>query len=234
MKTPAPTLLTCLLLCLALTPAIAAPSGSELGGESPAALVERLRQAAADENFGEFAACLAPPARKEMAMGLWTGTTMMIGMASSTDSFADGLGEAIIGAMEGEAASSEEAAKAKQAKAELEKKFADWQKRYDDVMAKYGLPKLSAQEDPGDLEEHFAKIDLVGLTNDLGGLLKLFRESEGGRADTSVPEGQLEDLVIEGDTARGMLGGDVAEMIRIDGRWYIKKIPEKDQIPAGN
>jgi hypothetical protein len=213
-----------LILLVGLVSPLAAQTPA--GADSPAALVERLRQAAAEENFGELSACLAPDARREMAMGLWAGTTMMLGMSAAMTEMAAGMGEAVAG--------EEMTEEAKVAKAELDKKVAGWQSRYDAVMTKHGLPKLSATEDPGDPEALFAKVDLIALTADLGSLLKMLGEEEGATRDSSVPEGQLEGLVINGDSATGKLDGDPVEFVKLDGRWFVKQLPEKDQIPVGN
>jgi hypothetical protein len=220
---------------LILTSLLFAPclQAADLGGDSPAALVERLRAAAKNEDFGELAACLAPAARKEMAIGIWIGSTMMIGMSAAMGDMAVDMGEGMAEAM---GAESEEAkAQAAKAKEEMAKKFEGWKSQYDAAAKKHGLPLLGAEEAAmsGDPEALFATVDLVALTRDFGALLKLVGEDGEGKKDVEVPQGQLENLKVEGDKATGQLDGEAIEFVKVDGRWFIAELPKKDQGPPG-
>lgn len=209
---------------LLLAPALEA--AEQLGAESPQAVVEKLRAAAVDENFGELAKILAPAAREEMAKGIWGGATMMIAMSSAMGDMAAGMGEAA-----GEE-TAEAKAQAAKAKAEAEAKFGVWKKRYDDLAKKHGLPTLDASEDT-DPEAAFAKADHVGVIADFGNLLQSFGEEQAGqkKGEGKKIEGQLENLKVDGDKAEGMLGGDPISFVKIDGRWFIATLPQGEAPP---
>jgi hypothetical protein len=204
---------------LLLAPALHAAAA--LGAESPQALVERLRNAASKEDFGELAACLAPAARLEMAQGIWVGATMMIAMSSAMGDMAAGMGEAMDESEEGKA-------NAAKAKAEAEAKFGVWKKRYDDTAKKHGLPTLESFEKvEGDPSTLLTKTDQVAVITDFGNLLTSFgEEQQGEKRPTKQIEGQLEGLKVDGDTAEGTLGGDPIEFVKIDGRWFIAELPQ--------
>lgn len=216
---PTKSIAAALLAGLLLAPALQAAEAP--GAETPQALVERLRNAADKEDFGELGACLAPEARLEMAKGIWIGTTMMIAMSSAMGDMAAGMGEAMDESEEGKA-------NAAKAKAEAEAKFGVWKKRYDDTAKKHGLPTLDSFEkvegDPNDL---LAKTDQVAVITDFGNLLTSFgEEQQGEKRPGKKVEGQLEGLKIDGNTAEGTLGGDPIKFVKIDGRWFIAELPQ--------
>src|SRR6185436_6716886 len=99
---------TALGLVVLLSAALATPTpsraaGAPLGAETPEKLVERMRKSAEKKDFRELASCLAPEPRKELAQMIWMGATMMIGMATTMGTMAQGMGEALAGdAKEGE------------------------------------------------------------------------------------------------------------------------------------
>lgn len=211
----------CAVLAALLLPAISAPAhAAELGGESPEALITKLRAASETEDFGQLAALLAPDARLEMAQGLWAGATMMVAMSSSMGDLAAGMGEAL-----GED-TEEGKAQAAKAKAELAAKFGAIKQRYDDVAKKHGMPTLDATEGDIDPASLFAKADLVALIGDYGALLKSVAEESGAKKTSrDIPE-TLEGLKIDGDKASAKLGGEDINFVKIDGRWFIANLPQ--------
>ena len=192
-----------------------------MGAESPQAVVEKLKAATQEENFGALATLLAPEARAEMAKGIWAGTTMMIAMSSAMGEMAVGMGEEM-GEQTPEA--KQQAAKAK---AEADAKFGVWKKRYDDVAKKHGLPSLDSSQE-ADPEALFAKADHVALISDFGGLLQSFGEEQGShkKGEGKKIEGGLENLKVDGDRAEATLAGDPIKFVKIDGRWYIAELPQ--------
>lgn len=209
-----------LALAAALLLAPVARAAEAPGADSPAALVERLRGAAENEDFGELAACLAPDARKEMAQGIWVGATMMIAMSASMGDMAAGMGEA----MSDETPEAKE--QAAKAKAEAEAKFGPWKKRYDETAKKHGLPTLDQNEMEGDPGQLFDKVDTLAVIRDFGAMLKDFTKEQGKGGGGKKVEGQLENLKVEGDTASGTLEGDPIKFVKIEGRWYISELPQ--------
>lgn len=204
-----------------------------LGGETPEAVVERLRAAAVAEDFRELGACMAPEARKELAIGIYLGSTMMIGMAQAMGGMGADMGA---GMAEGLGADDKEAKKqAEKAKKELEAKFAPWEKRYNTLAKKHGLPALGAEDKGFDPEAAFAKVDSLALLADFGALLKAFgKESGESSPKPPAPTGKLKGLKIEGDRASGEIDSEPITFVKLDGRWYIAEVPKKKEAPEGN
>ena len=214
-------------LVVLLAAALAAPipgraGGAPLGAETPEKLVERMRRSAEKKDFGELASCLAPEPRKELAQMIWLGATMMIGMATTMGSMAEGMGEALAGeAKEGEA---------KGAGPKVDPKLAALAKRYDDVAKKHGLPGLKDEDSSADPAALFAKVDAVEMVADFGALLDGIGEATGEAAPAPpVPAGKLEGLKIEGDRATATLDGEPITFLKIEGRWFIAELPKKPE-----
>lgn len=216
-------------LVVLLSAALAAPipsraAGAPLGAESPEQLVERMRKSAEKKDFRELASCLAPEPRKELAQMIWLGATMMIGMATTMGSMAEGLGEAL--ADEGK----DGGAKAGAAEPKADPKLAALAKRYDDVAHKHGLPGLKDEDSSADPAAMFAKVDAVEAVGDFGALLDGIGEATGQAAPAPpVPAGKLEGLKIDGDKATAVLDGEPITFLKIDGRWFIAELPKKPE-----
>lgn len=227
MKTNVRRTSTAVCLVVVLLSALAAPipgraAGAALGAETPEKLVERMRRSAETKDFRELASCLAPEPRKELAQMIWLGATMMIGMATTMGSMAEGMGEALAGA-EGEA-------KAGADKPKTDPKLEALAKRYDDVAKKHGLPGLKDEDSSADPAEMFAKIDAVEVVGDFGALLDGIGEATGEAPPAPpVPAGKLEGLKIEGDKASASLDGEPITFVKIDGRWFIAELPKKPE-----
>ncbi len=217
-------------LVVLLSAALAAPTpgraaGAPLGAETPEKLVERMRKSAEKKDFRELAACLAPAPRKELAQMIWMGATMMIGMATSMGTMAQGMGEAMAGdAKEGEAQADKAPAAPK-----VDPKLEALAQRYDAVAHKHGLPGLKDEKEPaGDPAALFDKVDTVEVVGDFGALLDGIGEATGEAAPAPpVPAGKLEGLKIDGDKATGQLDGEPVTFEKIDGRWFISELPKK-------
>ncbi len=223
-----------LSLALATSP-FAAAAKVAAGAESPEALVARIEQAAAKGDVAEIAACLAPQDRAEMALGLVLGAGMMIGfMGMSGDmgsAMAEGMGEAVTG----QELPAEDKAKLEQGKQEMEKKAADLQKRYDQILTKHGLadklnneaPLEGDPEDPANLARLLSGVDDVALISDLWGLFKDLGEGENISKSGPLAGGaKITDLKVQGDRATARAGDEAVELVKIDGRWYAK-VPDK-------
>jgi hypothetical protein len=214
-------------LVVLLSAALAAPTpsraaGTPLGAETPEKLVERMRKSAEKKDFRELAACLAPAPRKELAQMIWMGATMMIGMATSMGTMAQGMGEAMAGeAKEGEAKPAE--------KPKTDPKLEALAQRYDAVAHKHGLPGLKDEKEPeGDPAALFDKVDAVEVVGDFGALLDGIGEATGEPAPAPpVPAGKLEGLKIDGDKATAQLDGEPVTFVKIDGRRFIAELPKK-------
>src|SRR6185436_17967488 len=213
---------TALGLVVLLSAALATPTpsraaGAPLGAETPEKLVERMRQSAEKKDFRELASCLAPEPRKELAQMIWMGATMMIGMATTMGTMAQGMGEALAGE-----------AKEDADKPKVDPKLAALAKRYDDVAHKHGLPGLKDEDSGADPATLFAKVDAVEVVGDFGALLDGIGEATGEAAPAPpVPAGKLEGLKIDGDKASAKLDGEPITFVKIDGRWFIAELPKK-------
>jgi hypothetical protein len=217
-------------LVVLMSAALAAPApsraaGPPLGAETPEKLVERMRQSAEKKDFRELASCLAPAPRKELAQMIWMGATMMIGMATTMGTMAQGMGEAIAGdAKEGEPK------KADADKPKVDPKLEALAKRYDDVAHKHGLPGLKDENSSADPAKLFDKVDAVEVVGDFGALLDGIGEATGEAAPAPpVPAGKLEGLKIDGDKASAQLDGEPITFVKIDGRWFIAELPKKPE-----
>jgi len=216
----------------------AAPAKREMGAETPEALVERMKKAAADQNIAEMAACMSPKSRTEMAMGMYLGATMMVAFSEMGLE----MGGAMAGGMD-EMMSEEDKKKAQE---NLEKGKADVAKlkeRYNEMVGKYGLPKLPAEGEPEadmpkeEAEKLFASIDQGAFVEDVMKFLESMPSEDKPSADEAapvkIPEGPLENLQVSGDTASGSVGGEELQFVKIDGRWYVEMPEEGAAAPEG-
>lgn len=235
-RSPCATALALVLsLALAASP-LAAAAQVAAGAESPEALVARIEQAAAKGDVAEIAACLAPEDRAEMALGLVLGAGMMIGFMGMSGDMGAAMAEGVGEAMAGQELSAEDKAKLDKGKQDMEKKAADLQKRYDQILTKHGLadklnneaPLEGDPEDPKNLERLFTGVDDVALISDLWGLFKDLGEGENISKSGPLAGGaKVTDLKVQGDRATAKAGDEAVEMVKIDGRWYAKVPDEK-------
>jgi len=216
-----------LCLVLALQPALAA--SRPLGAESPEALARRLTAAAEAGDFGEIAACLDPGARAEMALGMVAATAMMMSFMQMGSEMAGGMAEGMGEALSGEAPTPEQKAEVEKAKKEAAEKMAGLQKRFEGVLGKHGLSDLAAgapmpgEASPEEAQKRLQGVDQVALLEDLVGVLTDLNPEAG---QTMKPSREMyaaiTDVKVEGETASAKSGERTIEMVKIDGRWYLK------------
>lgn len=246
------TVLTLLAVVVSGSPITAQARVLELGAESPEALVARMQSAAAALDFAELAACLDPDSRREMAGGLYLGSVMMVAFSGMMAGMGEMMGEMTAGMAEafgdeeaGEQARLELAASPElaEAQAKTERLIA----RFNEVAGRHGLPLLEedddAELDQESFEEIFETVDQPALIADLMGFLLEMMEEMGDSEDAMaagpgdelsqrVPMGELTDLVIDGDSASGLIDGERVELVRLDGRWFAK-IEERGHVEGG-
>jgi len=222
------------LLALPALAAAAAPPG----GDSPQAVVARLNAAAADKDFAEMVACMAPAARREMAAGLLIGSTMILAFmdmgAEMATGLAEGMAEGMVEGMTGE----EMPAAQKKAKEEAKKASAALKERYDGILEKHGLaermeagPGAAGAEDPEQaMAALLTGVDESALIADLMAFFESLPDDDGKKAmqPMELPT-EVTDYVIAGDRATAKSGDETLQFVRIDGRWYMEPTPKGDE-----
>jgi len=218
-----------LALLLASHAAVALAATQPYGGESPEAVVERMRAAAESEDLGEMAACLSPDDRATLSLTM----VMMTGMVMAFAAMGAEMGEGMAEAFEDEEMSDEERAAAKAErdaeKAEAMAEIEEMGRQFEAIVEKHGLEEVMDDDsnmDDADPAELLAGVDQVALLQDLMGFLEnLPGESEegddGADGPVDVPEGELTGLVVDGSTAHGMIGDEEVDFVKVDDRWYL-------------
>ena len=209
----------------------AAQAPRVMGAETPEALVERMKKAAADQDIAEMAACMSPKSRTEMAMGMYLGATMMVAFSEMGLE----MGGSMAGGMD-DMMSDEDKKKAAENLEKGKAEVAQLKERYNTMVGKYGLPKLPAEGEPEadmpkeEAEKLFASIDQGAFVADVMKFLESMPSEDKPSADEAapvkIPEGPLENLQISGDTASGSVGGEELQFVKVDGRWFVE-MPEE-------
>lgn len=207
----------------------------EGGGETPEAVVERMKKAAADKNMAEVVACLAPKARQEMSAALYLGATMMVAFSQMGSAMGGAMMEGMTGMAEGMGGqvSDEDKKQAAEQAEKTKQELAKLTDNYNTTMKKYGLPQLPKEGEPEpaepskeDMDKMFANLDHGAFVTDVMALLESIPgESKPSEGPFAVQEGALENLKIEGDKASGTVGGETMNFTKIDGRWYLDADP---------
>jgi hypothetical protein len=225
-----------LSLLLVAAPAFA---GAPPGAETPQALVARLRQAAEKKDLAEMMACLAPDARREMALMMVAGVGMMVAFMGMGEGMADMAGDMAEG-ISGEELSAEQKAQMEAGKKEMADKAAALTKRYEGILERHGVSAM--MEDDGPLPEDpaarsaalaklFAGTDDIALVTELMALMSELGEGKGeAPSPVSLPP-EVGDYAISGDRATARAGDETIHFVRVDGRWYF--LPE-DRSGAGS
>ena len=216
---------TAWIAVVALVVVVAAPAFADApGAETPEALVERMRAAAAEEDLGEVMSCLAPEARVEMASMMYLMATMVVAFSQMGVEMGTGMAEGLA-----EDATDEQKAEMEAQKQKAMAEAAKVRDGYNAVMTKYGLPVIpesgEAEEPEGDPKELFASMDQGAFLKDIFAFLESMPgEKEEGAEESKGPldlgDGQLTDLVVDGDSASGKIGGEDVQFVRLDGRWF--------------
>jgi hypothetical protein len=221
-------------------------AGQPPGGETPQALVARLKTAYEKNDFPGIVDCIAPAQRRELAAGLVMGTTMMVafmdmgsemamGMAQG---MAEGMAEAM-GGEGGETQTAEQKAEMEKAKAEAKRKTDELRGRHEAILERHGLKqRMEAMQGSADTggspEEAMAKllagVDERALIVDLMGFMQSLGESQGKMEKKPMLPGEITDYRIDGDHATARAGDETVRFVRVDGRWYLE--PEQNKGPA--
>lgn len=193
------------------------------GAESPEALVERMKAAFENEDFAEVARCIAPDSRATMAQGVYLGATMMVAFSSMGVAMGEAMAEGLAEGMEELTGEEMEPADDDAGLDEAHLEVAEITARYDEIVTRYGLPTMAEGEEESDMpsEDLFEEIDHAAFFADMFGFLNSIGDEGGGPGDAFTRnDGELTDLVIDGDAATGKLGEEEIRFVRVDGRWY--------------
>jgi hypothetical protein len=227
-----------LALLLVALPALAAQK--PYGAESPQALVARVRAAAEAKDMGEMMACLAPAARREMAMVMVAGAGMMIAFAGMGAEMAGGMAEGMTEGMTGEEMTAEQKAEMEKGKREAEAKTADLTKRFEAILERHGVTAMMEDDTPlpdepaardAALAKMFAKTDEIALLTDLLGMMSELGGEEGMKSGPVELGSEVTDYQIDGDHATAKSGDETLRFVKVDGRWYFE--PEEKGGPTG-
>jgi hypothetical protein len=229
---PVRTVASVLALLLLVPPSLIAAAVPP-GAESPQALVERIEKAAEAGDLAEMMACVAPDARREMALAMVAGVGMIVAFMGMGGAMAEGMGEAVAEGMTGEEMTAEQKAEMEEGKAALEAKTAELQKSYEAILERHEVTAMMDDETPlpedpaarsAALAGLFANTDDVALVVDLMGLMGELGESEGmGKPDAPVDlPSEVTGYEIHGDRATATGGEETIEFVKVDGRWYFQ------------
>jgi hypothetical protein len=224
-----------------LVSTLAAPLAAEPpGAATPQALVARMQAAAGKNDIGELMSCLAPDDRREMAVGLVAGATMMVAFMGMAGEMGGDMAEGMAEGVSGESLSAEEKAKLEKGKKEVADKAAAMQKKLEGVLKKHGVDKMMEDSTPLPAEgaerskalaAMFEGTDEIAMSKDLIALLEEVGKAEGKeekpQAPMEVPK-EVTDYKVAGDTATAKSGDETVDFVRVDGRWYFKA-PAKDR-----
>ncbi|HMB52236.1 MAG TPA: hypothetical protein VKU40_02895 [Thermoanaerobaculia bacterium] len=188
------------------------------GGESPHAVLERARAAAEAGDWGELASCLAPADRTRLTWDTILITGMMLDHAFMAEQRlaeeAEASGQGGIPDDEAEPSAGNEEIAA----------------RLHALLDDHGVHRVPQDEVlEAEPAEVLAGVDQVSLLPRLMAVLVELtgdeeeEGTEGGMApiDLPLPAGELTDVVTDGSTARGTIGGQQVEFLQVDGRWYL-------------
>lgn len=177
-------------------------AAAEPGGTTPEEVFDRFAAATADKDWEEMAACVSPEALVEMNASMVMMGGMIVAFAAMGEGMADEMGD------EGQA----EAAAVD---------VAELQTQFEELLAKHGIDEatldaLETEGDEAEMPEAFRSpeffADIMGFIDSVPG------DDSGG---PTPPEGGLENLVIDGDTATATVDGNEGGFVRVDGRWYV-------------
>ena len=84
-----------------------------------------------------------------------------------------------------------------------------------------GAPPAETDEEiEENLRKMFEGVDLGALIGDIMAFMN--ERIPDAKTKKAVPEGDLGDVQIDGDTATATIGDEVQHFVRVDGRWYIR------------
>ena len=221
-----------LALVLVSLPCLAAKK--PYGGDSPQAVVERLKGAADANDLGEVMACLAPDSRREMAMMMTAGVGMMVAFAGVGSEMAGGMAESMAEGLSGEEMTAEQKAEVEEGKRKVQEKTAELVKRYEAILDKHKLTEAMNDDTPvpeepearrAALAKALANTDEIALVTDLMALMNELGGEEGMKSSPVDIGPEVTDYAIEGDTATAKAGDETVRFVKVEGRWYV--LPEE-------
>lgn len=207
------------LLVLALAAAPLTARNVEYGAATPQELIQRLEKAAKSDDLAEMVRCMEPAGRQAMAAMITLMPIMMMAFGGMAGAMADGVSEAVTGE------SQEAAVKVEQEMAALKQDFTA-------LLAKYNIGDPFDEEADFDAETALAAIDHGAYVADVLAFLTERFPGESGSQKPMPFQGEdfaITELTVNGDHAVARAGDEFAEMIRIDGRWYLHT-PEDRQV----
>ena len=176
------------------------------GGDSPEAVFENMRTAAGDNDYLAMADCISPEGRAEIS-------TMMFLAASMTAAFSQMGGEM--------AADMAEATGSSAPPPEPEE---DLNAKLQALLARHGLDQATleaagpgSEGRPKELESPEFFADIMTFLDELPDE----GDGSGSEGGFTIPQGDLENLEIDGDRASAQVGDEPMQFVRLDGRWYL-------------
>lgn len=221
----------CSFLLIGSTP-MAVGQGAH-GAESPQALLQRVQRSAESGDVTELLACVAPDDRAELVVMMVAGVTMITAFMQMGGEMMGGMAEGMAEGFSEEGLTEEQKAEMEKAQAEAAAEAAQMENRLNAILQKHGVEELMGDEeaafdsegvDQRSARELLAGVDDIALFSDLMGFLSEMGEEGPEVGDLPIPENVVEfsDLTVEGDWATVRSGDETIEMIRVDGRWYMK------------
>lgn len=203
------------------------------GAESPQALLQRVQRSAEAGDVSGLLACVAPDDRAELVVMMVAGVTMIAAFMQMGGEMTGGMAEGMAEAFSEEGLTEEQTAEMEKAKAEAAAEAAKMENRLTAILQKHGVAEVFGDEGTAfetDAEEErsarelLAGVDDIALFTDLMAFLSEMGEEGPQVGDLAVPENAVDfsDLAVEGDRATVRSGDETIEMVRVDGRWYMK------------
>jgi hypothetical protein len=203
------------------------------GAESPQALIERVKNSAQAGDVSELLACVAPDDRAELVVMMVAGVAMMTAFMQMGGEMMGGMAEGMAEALDEDGMTDEQRAEMETAQAEAAAEAARMENRLSEILKKHGVEQLIEEDGEGfdpeaggqkSARELLAGVDDIALFQDLMGFLSEMGEEGPQVDDLPIPENVMEfsDLSVDGDRATVRSGDETIEMVRVDGRWYMK------------
>lgn len=188
--------------------ALRGPIAKPYGAETPQAAVAGLEKAARAGDTAAVASYVWPEGRVELASPVISGILMVLGVLDPESFPADTF-------------------TAKEL-AEKKKIYGQKRKRVSDVFRKHGLEKLLETPAPGEdaqrrLVEGVKAADAVALLRDAIPLMDELTDSNDAPAQMPSPfQGKVTGYKVSGDRATARTGKETIELVKLEGRWFLK------------
>ncbi|HGY90314.1 MAG TPA: hypothetical protein ENK43_03975 [Planctomycetes bacterium] len=185
-------------------------NSSMQGGASPQAVVDGIKKAAAENDIGGVVSCFVPEDRPLMSFGMLMVGDMVVGMMELSQ----------------------------------EEEAGQFRTQLSAILKRHGLPDLQDQEEMSKLVNNsmapedssalarklVGDIDHAAFCKDMQGFLDSIPNGDGSTheftLDVDEKKLRLSHLVVDGTRARGKLGDQDVEFVKIDGGWFLHMDPE--------